>query len=62
MLEWVTEKYGADKVAHIVTFGSMAAKMAIKDVARVLKLDLSESNPTGEDGAGSPQNDTEKGL
>ncbi len=44
VLEWVTEKYGSDKVAHIVTFGSMAAKMAIKDVARVLKLELSESN------------------
>ena len=44
VLEWVTQKYGADKVAHIVTFGSMAAKMAIKDVARVLKLDLSEAN------------------
>lgn len=44
VLEWVTEKYGKDKVAHIVTFGSMAAKMAIKDVARVLKLDLSEAN------------------
>lgn len=44
VLEWVTEKYGADKVSHIVTFGSMAAKMAIKDVARVLKLELSEAN------------------
>ncbi|MDE6451440.1 MAG: DNA polymerase III subunit alpha, partial [Odoribacter sp.] len=44
VLEWVTEKYGADRVAHIVTFGSMAAKMAIKDVARVLKLELSEAN------------------
>ncbi len=44
VLEWVTQKYGADKVSHIVTFGSMAAKMAIKDVARVLKLELSESN------------------
>lgn len=44
VLEWVTQKYGADKVAHIVTFGSMAAKMAIKDVARVLKLELSEAN------------------
>ncbi|MCC8174657.1 MAG: DNA polymerase III subunit alpha [Odoribacter sp.] len=44
VLEWVTEKYGVEKVAHIVTFGSMAAKMAIKDVARVLKLDLSEAN------------------
>lgn len=44
VLEWVTRKYGADKVAHIVTFGSMAAKMAIRDVARVLKLELSEAN------------------
>lgn len=44
VLEWVTQKYGADKVAHIVTFGSMAAKMAIKDVARVLKLELPEAN------------------
>ena len=44
VLEWVTEKYGADKVSHIVPFGSMAAKMAIKDVARVLKLELSEAN------------------
>ena len=44
VMEWVTEKYGQDKVAHIVTFGSMAAKMAIKDVARVLNLELAESN------------------
>ena len=44
VLEWVANKYGHDKVAHIVTFGSMAAKSAIKDVARVLRLDLSESN------------------
>ena len=44
VLEWVAGKYGHDKVARIVTFGSMAAKMAIKDVARVLKLELAESN------------------
>ena len=44
VLEWVTQKYGQDKVSHIVTFGSMAAKMAIKDVARVLKLELAEAN------------------
>lgn len=44
VLEWVATKYGQDKVAHIVTFGTMAAKMAIKDVARVLRLDLAESN------------------
>lgn len=44
VLDWVTEKYGQDKVAHICTFGTMAAKMAMKDVARVLKLPLDEAN------------------
>ena len=44
VLNWVTEKYGHEKVSHIVTFGTMAAKSAIKDVARVLKLPLSEAN------------------
>ncbi|MDR1414396.1 MAG: DNA polymerase III subunit alpha [Odoribacteraceae bacterium] len=44
VMEWVARKYGQDKVAHIVTFGTMAAKMAIKDVARVLRLELAESN------------------
>lgn len=44
VLDWVTEKYGKDKVAHICTFGTMAAKMAMKDVARVLKLPLDEAN------------------
>lgn len=44
VLDYVTDKYGRDKVAHICTFGTMATKSSIKDVARVLKLDLSESN------------------
>ncbi|QZE14331.1 DNA polymerase III subunit alpha [Halosquirtibacter laminarini] len=44
VLDWVTAKYGHDKVAHICTFGTMAAKMALKDVARVLKLPLVEAN------------------
>ncbi len=44
VLEWVTNKYGHDKVSHICTFGSMAAKSSIKDVARVLKLPLTETN------------------
>lgn len=43
-LTYVREKYGADHVAQITTFGSMAAKSAIKDVARVLDLPISESN------------------
>ncbi|MBQ4622645.1 MAG: DNA polymerase III subunit alpha [Bacteroidaceae bacterium] len=44
VLRWVTEKYGAEKVAHIITYGTMATKSAIKDVARVQKLPLDESN------------------
>lgn len=44
VLDYVTDKYGEDKVAHICTFGTMATKSAIKDVARVLKLPLFESD------------------
>ncbi len=44
VLNWVTEKYGKEKVAHIITFGTMATKSSIKDVARVQKLPLSESD------------------
>lgn len=44
VLNWVTQKYGADNVAHIITYGTMATKSAIKDVARVQKLPLKTSN------------------
>jgi DNA polymerase-3 subunit alpha len=44
VLRWVTEKYGQEKVAHIITYGTMATKLAIKDVARVEKLPLETSN------------------
>ncbi|MEE0903224.1 MAG: DNA polymerase III subunit alpha [Prevotellamassilia sp.] len=44
VLNWVTQKYGADNVAHIITYGTMATKLALKDVARVQKLPLSTSN------------------
>lgn len=44
VLKYVTEKYGEEKVAHIITYGTMAAKSAIKDVARVEDLPLSESD------------------
>jgi len=43
VLKYVVEKYGHDRVAHIITFGTMAAKMAIRDVARVQKLPLPEA-------------------
>ena len=44
VLKYVTEKYGAEKVAHIITYGTMATKMVIKDVAKVLELPLPEAN------------------
>ena len=44
VLRYVTEKYGEDKVAHIITYGTMAAKSALKDVARVVGLPIPDSN------------------
>ncbi len=44
VIDYVVEKYGRNQVAQIVTYGTMAARMSIKDVARVLDLPLAESN------------------
>lgn len=44
VIDYVVDKYGKQQVAHIVTYGTMAAKMSIKDVARVMDLPLNESN------------------
>ena len=44
VIDYVVQKYGKNQVAQIVTYGTMAAKMSIKDVARVMDLPLSESN------------------
>jgi DNA polymerase-3 subunit alpha len=44
VLDWVSEKYGRDKVSHICTFGTMAARLAIRDVGRVLKLPLPDTD------------------
>ncbi len=44
VIEYVTNKYGADKVCQIITFGTYAAKAAFKGVARILKIPFSESN------------------
>lgn len=44
VLLWVTEKYGAERVAHIITYGTMATKQSIKDVARVQKVPLDVVN------------------
>jgi DNA polymerase-3 subunit alpha len=44
VIDYVVNKYGKNQVAQIITYGTMAAKMSIKDVARTLDLPLSESN------------------
>jgi DNA polymerase-3 subunit alpha len=44
VLQYVVKKYGEKRVAHIITFGTMAPKMAIRDVARVQKLPLPEAD------------------
>ena len=44
VLKWVEDKYGHENCAHIITYASMATKNSIKDVARVEKLPLAESN------------------
>ena len=44
VIDYVVEKYGKNQVAQIITYGTMAAKMSIKDVARVMDLPLPDSN------------------
>lgn len=44
VIEYVTQRYGADKVAQIITFGTMAAKAAIRDVGRALNLSYGETD------------------
>ena len=44
VLDWVTQKYGAEKVAHIITYGTMASRSSIADVCRVQKIPLNISN------------------
>ena len=42
VIEYIIEKYGADRVAQIITFGTMAARAAIRDVGRVLDVPYGE--------------------
>lgn len=44
VIQYVQDHYGVDHVSHVITFGTMAAKGAIKDVARISRLPLGESN------------------
>ena len=44
VIDYVTKKYGEDKVCQIITFGTYAAKAAFKGIARILKIPFTESN------------------
>ncbi len=44
VIDYVTQKYGEDRVCQIITFGTYAAKAAFKGVARILRIPFSESN------------------
>ncbi len=44
VIEWVQNKYGSDRVSHIITYGTMATKMVIKDMARVEKVPIPVAN------------------
>ncbi len=44
VIDYVVDKYGKNQVAQLITYGTMAAKTSIKDVARVMDLPISESN------------------
>ena len=44
VIRYVVERYGADRVAHIITFGTMGAKAVIRDVARVLGFSYGEAD------------------
>jgi DNA polymerase-3 subunit alpha len=54
VINYVIDKYGSEKVAQIVTFGTMAARASIKDCARVLQLPLPKSNHLSELVPGRP--------
>ena len=42
VIKYVTEKYGQDNVAQIITFGSMAARAVVRDVGRVMSMSYGE--------------------
>ena len=44
VFQYIEEKYGKDHISHVITYGTMAAKSAIKDVARVSRMSIDESN------------------
>ncbi len=44
VIQYVSERYGTDHISHVITFGTLAAKLAVKDMARIYSLPIPESN------------------
>ncbi|MBO7191115.1 MAG: DNA polymerase III subunit alpha [Elusimicrobiaceae bacterium] len=62
VIDYVRNKYGHDKVSQIITFGTMKAKLAIKDVARVLEVPLADANRIAKMIPNDPKMTLEKAL
>ena len=62
VIDYVRGKYGHDKVSQIITFGTMKAKLAIKDVARVLEIPLADANRIAKMIPNDPKMTLEKAL
>lgn len=62
VIDYVRQKYGRDKVSQIITFGTMKAKLAIKDVARVMEIPVAEANRIAKMIPNDPKMTLEKAL
>ena len=62
VIDYVTRKYGADKVGAICTFGTLKTKAVLKDVARVLDIPFNESNEISKLVPDGPKINLEKAL
>lgn len=62
VIDYVRQKYGKDKVSQIITFGTMKAKLALKDVARVMEIPVAESNRIAKMIPNDPKMTLEKAL
>ncbi len=62
VINYVREKYGHDKVSQIITFGTMKAKLALKDVARVMEVPLADANRIAKMIPNDPKMTLEKAL
>ena len=62
VIDYVIDKYGADRVAQIITFGTMAARAAIRDVARAMAMSLCGGGSGGQAGALGAEHDPGSGA